>query len=395
MVRRRAALILEVVISLTIFVLASGFLAAELINGMRMTGQAEAQMRANQLADRMLALLELDPNLTAQLTQEQTTHGDFGKSNPRWFWRATVEPVINTTGLGLVTLELLWQPDPNKADDYETASVVRHLHTLKAAPGRIDLAKDFGVDQEAVDQLSQTLPIAGFDPTQLDPQAIAAMDPQTLMALLPALMQLLPQLGGGNVSPEMLSQLLGGLNGGALPGGSGQGGSGQSSGNPQRDAIAAMIKQALGGQIDDAQLQQLLNSLPNQGGGGQAQGPGGGRGGQNGGGQDPQQQMIRDFLRSQLNGQVSDADLEQMMNNIGRNGGGFAPPPGAGFTPGGGRGNLGGGQNGGGRGNFNGGQNGGQNGGRGNGGRGGGQTINQINNSRDTANPGKKSSSGG
>lgn len=367
---RRAALILEVIIALTVFVLASGLLAAELVNGMQLTGRADAQMRANQLADRMLALLELDPNLTAQLSQELQTHGDFGKSYPRWFWRATVEPLQNVDGLGLVSLELLYQGDPNDPENYETAGVVRHLHVLKAAPGRVDLAKDFGVDQEAVDALSQSLPIAGIDPTALDPQAIAALDPQTLLAILPTLMQLLPQLSGGNFSPDMLASLMGGMGGG------GAGGS-------QQDAIMALIKQQLGDQISDEQLQQIMNGL-GQGGGGQfGGGPGGGRGGGGRGGQgnngnggdNPEQQAIREMLRSSLAGQISDAELDQMINNIGRGGGGFAPPPG--FNP------------------QQGGANGGQGGPprRGGGGPGGrGQTINQINQTRDVANPGKKSS---
>ena len=63
---RRAALLLEIIVALTIMVSAMAFVGAQLIGGLRMVAYADQQARAGELADRMLAILELDTEATVK-----------------------------------------------------------------------------------------------------------------------------------------------------------------------------------------------------------------------------------------------------------------------------------------------------------------------------------------
>lgn len=298
--RARAVLLLEVVVALTLMVLAMGLLGGQLVGGLRMVTFAEEQTRAAQLADRMLALLELDPNTVERFMEYREIDGDFGEQHPGWFWRATAEELEQAAGvaqtaeemaeeegLNRVTIEILHTGDPEARDDIEQARVVRAIHLLKASPGRINLAEDFGVPPEQLEQLSAMIPIPGMDPTALDPQALVSLDPEMLMAMLPMILPLLQQFRGGSMprdlSPDMLRDLLGGN----LP---------------------------LDGDVP-------FGEIPGAGEFGEGFGGGG-------------NQALRELIRSQLGGQISDEELDSLMSNIGRGrgGGGRRPPPDEGGT---------------------------------------------------------------
>ena len=105
--RRKAALLLEVVVAFGIVTAALGMLGAQLSGGLQMVQYAEQQTRASELADRILALLELDQTLQQQIFVDNKTDGDFGTEYPGWFWRILVEPT-ETVGLGMVSLEILF-----------------------------------------------------------------------------------------------------------------------------------------------------------------------------------------------------------------------------------------------------------------------------------------------
>lgn len=223
---RRGALLLEVLVALTILVFALGMLGAQLVGGMRLTHEADLQTRATQLSDRLLALLELDRSTAERFFGDRQVEGDFGEANPGWFWRAAVEPT-DVEGLGRVTLEILHQSDPRRPADIRDAVPVRRVHLLKADPARIDLAEDFGVDEQTLEEFAANIPIPGLDPHALDPQALVSLDPATLLELLPQLLPLIqqfaPGLGqrlealssGGMLSdPNQLREL---LEGGTIP----------------------------------------------------------------------------------------------------------------------------------------------------------------------------------
>ncbi|MBU0641320.1 MAG: hypothetical protein KKB50_20875, partial [Planctomycetes bacterium] len=260
----RAALLLEVVIALSIMVAALGLLGAQLVSGLRMTQEADQHTQAGELANRLLALLELDLETQQRVFLDRETDGDFGPQYPGYFWRAYVDPT-DVEGLGLVTIEILYQGHPEYQDDIAGARLVRHLHMLKADPARVNLAEDFGVDEEVLTQIVESLPIAGFDPFDLNPQEfIAALtqDPEMLMELLPMIMPLIQQVMGGagmegELNPNQLQDLLGG----GLAGGGGAG-----SGSSVEDLLRMRDEMFGGG-----------------GGGGRRAGRGGAGGGEEGG----------------------------------------------------------------------------------------------------------------
>jgi len=271
-------MLLEVVLAVTIAVGAMGILAAQLINGLNFTGYSDEQTRAGRLVDRILTLIELDLATQTQFFADRVSEGDFGEQHRGWFWRARVDETP-VDGLGQLTIEILRQTNRERLDSIADAAVVRRVHMLKADPGRIDLEKDFGVSPDQLEALSAVLPIAGIDPTALNPQEIVSMPPEMLLEMLPMILPLIQQfgggaalqgLGGGQLPPEVLQQIMeaiggaGGLSGISPGGAAGQDGSGADQG------LRDMIRAQLGDQITDEQLDQLMNQVGNgqpQGGG--------------------------------------------------------------------------------------------------------------------------------
>jgi hypothetical protein len=220
-VRRRAALLLEVLVALTIMIGAMGLLGAQLVNGLKMTGQGDRLTRAIELSDRILALIELDPQTQERVFLDEESEGDFGEQFRGWHWRAWVDET-DMDGLGLVNIEILYQANPDDWDQIDGAEVVRAIHLLKADPGRIDLAEDFGVPLEVVEGLLTNFPAFSENGT-LDLQALLvefSSDPLALLEFLNEIQTYLGDAGiggaGGQVSPDMLQQLLNRFGGGEI-----------------------------------------------------------------------------------------------------------------------------------------------------------------------------------
>ena len=234
---RRAGVLLEVVIALTVLVTAMGLLSAQVVSGLNMTTYAEDQLRVSQLMDRILALTELDPNVQQRVLEAglEPVTDQFGKQYPGYFWRVQVEPADPddpNQELGLVTVAVLHQPDREHADSQDGAQVMRTVAFLKAKPASIDLTQ-LGLDSSGLTQaglpaeLAAKLPellslLGGFESSTVSIQQImATLDPQTLQTIMPMLQTLLAQAGGGELptSAEDLTALLGqlGAAGGGLP----------------------------------------------------------------------------------------------------------------------------------------------------------------------------------
>ncbi|MCG3126838.1 MAG: hypothetical protein CHACPFDD_01693 [Phycisphaerae bacterium] len=207
---RCGALLLEVVVAMTILIAAMAFIGTQMVAGIRTVGLGEQETRLSELADRLLALLELDMQTSERLFTDRSTEGDFGDQYPEYSWQASVE-TTELPGLGQVTIEILYLPDtPSNPNDDEPV-VVRRMYLLKADPGRIDFGADFGMNEEQLTQLSQTIPIPGFDPTQFNPQELVSQDPATLLQMLPVILAMLQQYTGGQGIEELLGP--GGLEG--------------------------------------------------------------------------------------------------------------------------------------------------------------------------------------
>jgi hypothetical protein len=234
---RRAGVLLEVVIALTVLVTAMGLLSAQVVSGLNMTTYAEDQLRVSQLMDRILALTELDPNVQQRVLEAglEPVTDQFGKQYPGYFWQVQVEPADPddpNQELGLVTVAVLHQPDREHADSLDGAQVMRTVAFLKAKPASIDLTQ-LGLDANGLTQaglpaeLAAQLPellslLGGFESSTVSIQQImATLDPQTLQTIMPMLQTLLAQAGGGELptSAEDLTALLGqlGAAGGGFP----------------------------------------------------------------------------------------------------------------------------------------------------------------------------------
>ncbi len=261
--RRRAALLLEVVVALAILVTAMGLLGAQLSAGLTMVERGEENLRAALLADRMIHLARLDPELRQRVLEEEIVEEEFGDYYPGWFYRITLEPIDQETEeeqFGIVVVEILYQHDPDDWETIDGADVMRRMAFLRAAPPKIDLVEEAGLSQDMIDQLEQLVPIAGFDPHNVDlQQLVALLDEGTLEQLMPMLTPILAQLGI-NLSGQDLQGLLnqaGGAN------------------------VQELLQGAGAGQVPGSQedMEQLIRDLAGgAGGGGRGARDGAGRG---------------------------------------------------------------------------------------------------------------------
>jgi hypothetical protein len=252
--RCRAALLLEVVLAMAILVSALGVFGAQLVGGLRSTEAADLRTRADALVERVLGLVEYDPDMQDRLLTEEHLDGDFGDQYPGWTYEIDFKPIEEVAGLGQIRISVLYESEDDMRRDVRGGRVLGEMVLLKAARAKINLVNDFGVPQDKVDEIAGLMP-DDFDPTDFDPQkliALAKEDPQLVMNLLPALVPLLQQylsqggslpadfqlptglnglLGGGStadLSPEELSELE--ALGAGLIGGGGSAGGGRSGG---------------------------------------------------------------------------------------------------------------------------------------------------------------------
>lgn len=312
---RRGALLLEIVVAMTIMIAAMAIVGGQLVGGLQWVAFSDHQTRAGELADRIMALLELDKATQERLFLDRDATGDFGDQYPEFMWRAYVEPT-DTEGLGSVTVQVLYQPDEKKRGDATTATIAREVHLLKADPGRIDFVEDFGMEEEQVNLMSGLMGSVGIDPLQFNPQDLVSLPPETLMQLVMQLMPLIQQAMGGQM-PGM---------GGGMP-------VGLDVNNPDamREFIERQIRGTLnaGGEMDGGGAGEEAGMgggdfdgrLPELGGSGAGgrRGGGGGRGNRGG-------------------GQMGVESLEQLrdLQNRGGEGGGGTPRRGGGRRGGGG-----------------------------------------------------------
>ncbi len=206
---RPAALLLEVVVALAVLVAAMGLLGAQLAGALNMTSYSEEQLRAALLADRILALVQLDPELQRLVAEDDLVEDLFGEEYPGYFWRVTTEPLERDRPdeLKLVTIQVLYQPVRELQESrsgISTATVLRQLAFFKGKPSTINLVEQAGLTEEQAEELRQAIPIPGFDPTAIDLQQLMAMlTSDQIMQLLPMLMPLLQQIAGGSLPAEL------------------------------------------------------------------------------------------------------------------------------------------------------------------------------------------------
>lgn len=186
----RAAVLLEVLLAMSLLILGIAAVGSQISVGMRVVQNTDVATRALMLAESKLAELDagavtFDPN--------QKLEGDFGDPYPGWAWRIEMDP-SDTPNLYMITLEIFNKPGVQFRDpppNIDEMTLVFTTHTLRATPAVIDLSRDFGLSEDELQQVAESIPIDGFDPQNIDPNALALLDDDTLMQVMPMLMKLL------------------------------------------------------------------------------------------------------------------------------------------------------------------------------------------------------------
>lgn len=249
--RRRAVMLLEVVLAISILLIGIAVCGLALNNNLQDVKKGEALTRAMLLTEELLTRVD-----AGQVQMDQTEQsGEFGDPGTR----SPTDPIFGYT-LSIIPMEqepevlrieaTILVRDPTQPDQQAKELLV--TKTLRAKPRPLNLKEDFGMSDDQLKMLTDSVPGGAqvLDPENFDPRSLAQLDMDSLSELLPMIMQAMSsgamsgldpsQLGGagGGLPPGMLSQLqqAAAANGqaGAGQGSSGnaQTGSGQQTGQP-------------------------------------------------------------------------------------------------------------------------------------------------------------------
>jgi len=205
---RRAAALLEVVVALSILLLAMGVVGLTFHNGDYNVQLADRMTRAAMFTERLLA--ELEAGILDITEKEQT--GWFAEEGPggestdprdRMSWRVETSPHLTLQGVLKVDV-YIYMGDPDAAEgDRKT---IIETHVLRAVPMGLDFQRDFGMEEEQVTQLTDAVPggAAILDPTNFDPRQLAQLDLDTLGQILPEILKAF----GLNLNPAQMAQIM-------------------------------------------------------------------------------------------------------------------------------------------------------------------------------------------
>lgn len=263
--RLRALVLLEVVLSLGILLLTISVVGAIFRNGRENVETSERLSRGMIQTERLIAEIDTNSGLLNLDENEQSGFFRDGETIELMSWKIKVEPLQRVEGLLQVDIDIfIGDPEADVGD----RKFVMSTRFFRALPRGLDLEKDFGLEEEQINQLTDAIPGGAqvIDPNNFDPRMLASMDMDTLIELLPTLIAAFgDQFAGGQ-----LDQIIAAIQSG------------------DQGALQRLAGQAGGGQFGPGGNQ----GGGDQGGGGGQFGPGGGNqggdqggGGQGGGGQ--------------------------------------------------------------------------------------------------------------
>lgn len=216
---RRGVVLLEVVVALSLLLVALAMIGAAFRNSDRNARRAVEQARAMMLSEQIITYFDTQQ---PQFKDEREVSGTFDvEGPPGWGWKVTVVDDVNVEGMKRVTVRIV-DGDPDGSEDDQRPILVSHF--LRAEPKNFNLQEDFGLTDQQIDDLTAAIPggAAFFDPQDFDPTSLARLDMDTLTEILPMLMQAFAgvagQMGGmgggagGNMTPEQLMQQMNQMN---------------------------------------------------------------------------------------------------------------------------------------------------------------------------------------
>jgi len=181
--------LLEVVLAVALLLIGLTVIGGQVSQSLDSSHRSENLTRVMLLTESKLA--ELDSGLV-DFSQEadNVVEGDFTTRYPDYGWRMRFEETP-VEGLFEVELDILFSRRDRieQEFDLDNAKVVQTVYTLKAIPPVVDLQADFGLEDQAIEALSEQMPLEDFDPTQFNPAIFQTLDFEELVTVLPALMQ--------------------------------------------------------------------------------------------------------------------------------------------------------------------------------------------------------------
>ncbi len=214
---RRGYLLLETVVATGLLIVALAVIGGQVQKSDHAIKEMALQVRANTLAEQFLG--EMDLGLVELDSLNNIERGDFGPRFPDWGWRMVTERTA-IKNLFLLRIEILYLPRQDtyrqNTFEYDAAKTIETVYASRAKPERVDFALDFGLDEDAVNELSNRMADAGlpdFDPTSFNIRDYFGNTPsEDLMQQLPLLMD---SLGfelkdvAAFVPPDLLEELKG------------------------------------------------------------------------------------------------------------------------------------------------------------------------------------------
>ena len=227
----RAYVLLETVLATGLLALGLAIIGGQLQDSVKASRTMELRMRALALVEMQLA--HLDTGLIEFESIDDIHEGEFGGRFPEFAWRMTMDESA-IEDMFQITLEILYEPHRVIEDefDFDDSEILYQFYVFRAAPRRLDLAADFGVPEDQLEEIADILASVGVegldDPTNIDWRALGTTDFEELIEILPTLMSAFGMdLGdmAGQLPPEVLAALqeAGLLDGGGDTGG-GEGG---------------------------------------------------------------------------------------------------------------------------------------------------------------------------
>lgn len=206
--------LLETVIATGMLIVGLAVIGAQVQSADTSIKDMRRRIKAMSLAETQLAWLDM--GLVELDAFGEIEEGDFGPRFPDFGWRLTTEP-SGAEAFSVLKLEVLFhlRQDPYSPDDfeYDLAEPVHTLYTVRAAPQPLNLADDFGLDEEEMEELSaklDALGIEGLSADALDPTILAKLNFEEFMEALPLIAEAFGiDLGTitANLPPELMDLL--------------------------------------------------------------------------------------------------------------------------------------------------------------------------------------------
>ncbi len=207
-------MLLETVIATGLLVLGLAVIGAQFQDSQMSIKKMERRIRAVELAEQQLAHLDL--GLIELDSVDEVQEGDFGPRHPDYGWRMTTEPTA-IDALYCLSLEILFlrRAEEYKEDDFDhdAAEVLFAAYALRPTAQKLDLGLDFGLPDEELERVSQTLSdtgVPGLDAANFDPTILAKLDFEQMVEVLPIVLDAMGlELGDleAMIPPEILDKL--------------------------------------------------------------------------------------------------------------------------------------------------------------------------------------------